>query len=307
MKKLYVELADSPLKREYGLKDRHSLADNHGMLFKFPHHSDLGFWMQDTYLPLEIAFISDDGKIFQISEMIPLSTRPVYAKQRCKYALEVKKGWFRDNGVTEGSYLSGFGIRSNGESQLRFAQNMDQMSLEGIDTAPEVQQDDPAMQQQNTQQQPQEQAQQEQPDATTSQMSFSFKKRFQRVNAHNRLSVNAGRLADVLVIYQTEEASIVLLPRVIQGPFTFQGGVNGELVLANDISPTVGGQYPNGEAWACEPGLKTLLLNNILSMQEVKRNDSTQEQQIIAWMKELPEANQMQDQQFFEWMPETNR
>jgi len=298
MKTLKVEIADTHIKREYGLMDRHSLDKNSGMLFKFPYKRPLSFWMKNTYLPLQIAFIDDDGQIFQIEEMAPLSTKPITANKSCKYALEVNHGWFDSNGIREGSNLLGCGFGNDNGTNLRFAQTEpeEQMGLE-IEEQPQ-----PEIPQPQQQQPPQEPP----ATATDSQMNLSMKQRLQRVNAHNRLQVNRDRQADVLIIYQTEEG-VTLLPRVIRGPFTFMPGLGGDLVLVNDVSPSVTGVYPSGEKWTCDPGLKTFIIDNIMSIREVKRNDSTQDQEIIAWMRELPEAQNLQEQQYFEWMPQVNR
>jgi uncharacterized membrane protein (UPF0127 family) len=110
LKKLYVELADTSIKREYGMKDKKSLHSDGGMLFKFPYHNRLSFWMQDTYLPLDIAFISDEGRVLQIEEMIPMNLKPITAYDNCRYALEVNKGWFKENGIRVGSYIVGYGL-----------------------------------------------------------------------------------------------------------------------------------------------------------------------------------------------------
>lgn len=92
--------------------NRKSMAKNQGMLFVFPYSYNLAFWMKDTYLPLDIAFADEHGRIVQISEMIPLSTRSIRASVPCKYALEVNKGWFKDNNIYEGSIITGEGIHS---------------------------------------------------------------------------------------------------------------------------------------------------------------------------------------------------
>jgi uncharacterized protein len=107
MKKLFVEFADTNTKREYGLMNRKSLNHNGGMLFKFHFPTKLSFWMRDTYIPLDIAFIDDSGKILQIEEMIPLSTKPIRSSNSCRYALEVNKGWFNNNGIKVGDIVSG--------------------------------------------------------------------------------------------------------------------------------------------------------------------------------------------------------
>lgn len=105
MDKLYIEIADTPIKREYGLMDRKALASNRGMLFKFPQPNRLSFWMRNTYVPLDIAFINEEGRITQIEKMFPLSTRSVRSNSDCKYALEVNSDWFKNNNISVGDRI----------------------------------------------------------------------------------------------------------------------------------------------------------------------------------------------------------
>lgn len=110
MRHLFIELADTAIKRECGLMDRKYLHKDGGMLFKFHYPTFASFWMKNTYIPLDIAFLNDNGKILQIESMIPLSTKAVYSNYQCKYALEVNKGWFAKNGITVGSIVGGEGV-----------------------------------------------------------------------------------------------------------------------------------------------------------------------------------------------------
>jgi len=126
MKKLHIELADTFSKREIGLMGRKTMANNHGMLFRFPHQRRLSFWMQNTYLPLQIAFLDDNGKILQIEEMVPMSTRAVQSRYECRYALEVNKGWFDNNNVSVGTVIGGHGFKSF----TKEAQTTEELDLE---------------------------------------------------------------------------------------------------------------------------------------------------------------------------------
>ena len=110
MKKLKIEIADTPNKRELGLMGRKNLDSDRGMLFKFPESQHLGFWMKNTYIPLDIAFLNEKGIVTQIEKMAPLSTRSIRSILPCKYALEVNKGWFDDNNIGIGDSIFGDGI-----------------------------------------------------------------------------------------------------------------------------------------------------------------------------------------------------
>jgi len=107
MKKIYVDIANTRRKRAAGLMGRRRMPKNNGMLFVFDSKAYQPFWMYNTYLPLEIAFINDKGRIFQISEMSPHNTSSIKSNAPCKYALEVNKGWFKDNGIQVGAQISG--------------------------------------------------------------------------------------------------------------------------------------------------------------------------------------------------------
>lgn len=71
---LTVEIADEKEERKNGLMERESLCENCGMLFVYEEDVHGGFWMKDTYIPLSIAFISENGTINEIQHMQPRTT-----------------------------------------------------------------------------------------------------------------------------------------------------------------------------------------------------------------------------------------
>jgi uncharacterized membrane protein (UPF0127 family) len=103
---LTVEVANTQQEREKGLMFRYSMPHDNGMLFVFDSERNLSFWMKNTFIPLDIAYISSKGIINEIYRMEPLDYSIVYpSKKPARYALEVNAGWFKKNGIEPGMKL----------------------------------------------------------------------------------------------------------------------------------------------------------------------------------------------------------
>lgn len=107
-----AEVASTPSQRAKGLMGRKSLLPNHGMLFIFDSLSTPCFWMRNTPLPLTIAFVGDDGRIVNFSDMQPFSDQAHCPAQPVRFALEMEQGWFAKRGVLPGDPITGPAITS---------------------------------------------------------------------------------------------------------------------------------------------------------------------------------------------------
>ena len=105
--RIQAELADTPKAREVGLMNRTSMPTNSGMLFIFEQKAGHCFWMNNTKIPLSIAFIADDGKIVNIEEMQAETTNNHCPKAAVRYALEMNKQWFSERVIVPGSTITG--------------------------------------------------------------------------------------------------------------------------------------------------------------------------------------------------------
>ncbi|MEX0584171.1 MAG: DUF192 domain-containing protein [Natronospirillum sp.] len=105
---LTVEIVSTEAQRARGLMERESMAEYAGMLFVYPDHDHRCFWMQNTLIPLTLAFLSDDGLILQLVDMEPLSTQVHCSRAPVRYALELNQGWFDRNDVALGDQLQSF-------------------------------------------------------------------------------------------------------------------------------------------------------------------------------------------------------
>lgn len=99
---LKVEIADTPHKLEKGLMFRKDLEDDSGMLFKFQSPQILRFWGMNTYIPLDIAFVTPEGKIAKIGVIKPFSLKGVTSETNCHLAVEANLGWFASQGIKVG-------------------------------------------------------------------------------------------------------------------------------------------------------------------------------------------------------------
>ena len=103
---LNVEVAKTPPAREKGLMFRTSLGESEGMLFVFDKEENLNFWMKNTYIPLDIAYINKKGIINEIYYMAPVDISKIYSSVKpAMYALEVNAGWFSKNKIRIGAKI----------------------------------------------------------------------------------------------------------------------------------------------------------------------------------------------------------
>ncbi len=102
-----AEIADTVVKQNQGLMNRTSLDENAGMLFVFDSEAERSFWMKDTFIPLDILFISAAKEIVSIEEnTTPLSEEAILSSSPAQYVLEVNAGYVASHNVNIGDPLS---------------------------------------------------------------------------------------------------------------------------------------------------------------------------------------------------------
>ena len=102
-----VEIADTEAAREKGLMYRKSLAPGQGMLFDFHREQPVGFWMKNTYIPLDMFFIRGDGRILSIAQNTePMSERVIPSGGPVLAVLEVAGGTARKLGIAPGDRVA---------------------------------------------------------------------------------------------------------------------------------------------------------------------------------------------------------
>jgi hypothetical protein len=117
--RFFLEPAIDEATRFKGLGGRETIEPSGGMIFVFPQPRQLAFVMRDCKAPIDIAFLSESGRVMTIHEMKPeepqkpgesdmaYETRlPRYPSRfPCRYAVEVAGGTWDRLGVREGDEI----------------------------------------------------------------------------------------------------------------------------------------------------------------------------------------------------------
>ncbi len=105
-REIRAEVARAPREMSRGLMYRRRLGRDSGMLFSYVSPRPLSFWMKNTRIPLDIAFLDGEGRIFQIEQMRPYDElRRTVSREPARYALEMNRGWFAAHGVGAGDVV----------------------------------------------------------------------------------------------------------------------------------------------------------------------------------------------------------
>ena len=103
-----MEVADTPGEQVLGLMNRDSLAADRGMIFIFGEPKRASFWMKNTSIPLDLAFLDSEGVILEIYPLVPFEeTRVVSKSDRVAYAIETNRDWFSSRGLKPGLKVQG--------------------------------------------------------------------------------------------------------------------------------------------------------------------------------------------------------
>jgi uncharacterized protein len=98
-----AEVAATAQEREQGLMYREDVPDGTGMLFVFQDNQERAFWMANTYVPLDIAYMDPSFRVVDIIQMEPLVTETYPSSAPAMYALEVRQGWFGEQDIGVGA------------------------------------------------------------------------------------------------------------------------------------------------------------------------------------------------------------
>jgi len=102
-----IEVADTNEERMRGLMYRLDMKADWGMLFIYPASGMRSFWMKNTYLPLDMPFIDQSGRIVNIlANVEPLTLEPRPSTGPARYVLELNAGMAKARRLEPGMYMS---------------------------------------------------------------------------------------------------------------------------------------------------------------------------------------------------------
>lgn len=98
-----LRVAISDLEKARGLMGVARLEEAEGMAFLYDEDGEMSFWMKNTLIDLDIAFVDRDGTILEVRTMTAGDTETTTSfTKRARLAVEMRAGWFRDFGVKPG-------------------------------------------------------------------------------------------------------------------------------------------------------------------------------------------------------------
>lgn len=107
MFRIQVEVAHTDANRQWGLMNRREMPAHNGMVFVFPQDARHCMWMRNTFIPLSVAFLDEQGRILNIADMQPQTEDSHCAAAPARFALEMNQGWFRERGLKPGDAIRG--------------------------------------------------------------------------------------------------------------------------------------------------------------------------------------------------------
>jgi uncharacterized membrane protein (UPF0127 family) len=99
-----VEVQRTPESREHGLMFRRQLDELAGMVFMFPAAEHQVFWMHNTYLPLDMVFITADRHVLGVvKNATPMTDDERQVDGESQYVLEVRAGFADRHHIAAGT------------------------------------------------------------------------------------------------------------------------------------------------------------------------------------------------------------
>jgi len=101
--KVIAEVARTPAEHQVGMMGRTKIAEMEGMIFVFNEPDRRAFWMRNTHIPLDIAYLAPDGTLLEVHAGHPHNEVQLSSKSdNVQFVLEMLQGWFGRNNFKPG-------------------------------------------------------------------------------------------------------------------------------------------------------------------------------------------------------------
>ena len=102
-----LETALTPAQQTYGLMFRKSLDADGGMIFFMPYPVIQSIWMKNTYIPLDVVFVREDGTIAHIHPNAkPHDLTPIRSPEPVVAIVELKGGITSELDINTGDKIA---------------------------------------------------------------------------------------------------------------------------------------------------------------------------------------------------------
>jgi len=89
-----------------GLMYRKSMCETCGMLFTWNENGPRGFWMKNTFMPLDVLFISHDGTVSEVKQGVPMTLQSGLTSDSAQYVIELNQGFCEKHGIQAGAKVA---------------------------------------------------------------------------------------------------------------------------------------------------------------------------------------------------------
>lgn len=101
-----TEIATSDETRSRGLMFRRSMGEREAMLFHWPSPRVVSMWMRNTYISLDMLFVTADGIVLHVqADTVPQSLEVLSAGREVSAVMEIVAGTAAKLGIRPGSRL----------------------------------------------------------------------------------------------------------------------------------------------------------------------------------------------------------
>lgn len=112
-----VEIATTQAEKARGLMFRRSMPQDSGMIFLYDTPKVMSMWMRNTYIPLDMIFITQEGSVLRVeANTEPFSTDVIYSGGDAIAVLELNAGEAARIGLKPGDRVEfpGLGTEQSG-------------------------------------------------------------------------------------------------------------------------------------------------------------------------------------------------